>query len=135
MNPFFYFTRQTKSEIYEKKKTPAHVYKIDEAPNCIQSPQPKRKKNTMRKSAGLLSILLAICGLGLLFLGGALSFSILSMIGLGILIVGIIGALVSNAIERSNDMTLWSYQPTGGLPNPTVDEEQFPLGEYTTRLR
>ena len=46
MNPFFYFTRQTKSEIYEKKKTPAHVYKIDEAPNCIQSPQPKRKKNT-----------------------------------------------------------------------------------------
>ncbi len=85
----------------------------------------------MKKVLGPLSILLAVCGIGLLFLSGALHLSVLTISGLVLVVLGIIGGLASNAIENTTDITLWSTRPEEGLQKPTTDKGQLPLGGYT----
>ena len=83
----------------------------------------------MKKYLGVLSIFLGIGGIGMLFLAGMLKLNIIVTIGFVMIIVGIAGALVSNAIEESHDITSWN---TKGLQKPTADKGQLPLGGYTS---
>lgn len=86
----------------------------------------------MKKHMGLLSALLVVVGFGMLFLSGILGARIGTMIGMVLLIIGIVGALVSNAIAKDRDTTSWSTRSEDGLQKPTTDKGQLPLGGYTS---
>jgi hypothetical protein len=81
----------------------------------------------MKRNMGLLSHLLGVSGIGMLFLSGALGLSILTLIGLAMVAVGIVGSLVSNAIEEKRD----PRRPDDGFQKPPMDKGQLPLGGYT----
>ena len=80
---------------------------------------------------GLLSALLGVGGIGMLLLSGTLGLGIVTMIGLVMVTVGIVGGLVSTAIEENRDSTSWTTRPDDGLQKPTMDKGQLPLGGYT----
>jgi hypothetical protein len=85
----------------------------------------------MKKHIGLLSVLLGVGGIGMLLLSSVLGSSIVAIVGMVMLPIGIVGGLVSNAIEETNDATSWSTRSDDGLQKPTTDKGQLPLGGYT----
>jgi hypothetical protein len=68
----------------------------------------------------------------MLFLSGTLGLGIVTMIGIVMVIVGIVGGLVSTAIEEDRDSTSWDARSDDGLQKPTMDKGQLPLGGYTS---
>jgi len=82
---------------------------------------------------GLLSVLWELVGIGMLFLSVILGLGIVvTIISMVMVTVGIVGALVSNAIEETSDITSWSTRPDDGVKKPTSDKGQLPLGGYTS---
>ncbi len=84
----------------------------------------------MKKVFGFPLILIGVLGVGVLLLSGALHMSILTIIGLVLVALGVIGGIVSNAIERPTDKPLWYTRPEEGLRKPLADKGQLPLGGY-----
>jgi hypothetical protein len=88
----------------------------------------------MKRNMGLLSVLLGVGGMGMLLLSGTLGLGIVTMIGIVMVMVGIVGGLVSTAIEEDRDSTSWATRSDDGLQKPTMDKEQLlPLGGYGPR--
>lgn len=59
----------------------------------------------MKKTIRLLNMLLAICGIGMLLLAGAVHLGLLLIIGIAMLIVAVVAALVSAFIEGPGNDT------------------------------
>ncbi|HEY4387192.1 MAG TPA: hypothetical protein VGN34_22275 [Ktedonobacteraceae bacterium] len=85
----------------------------------------------MKRNIGLLSVLLGIGGFVVLILSITFSLGIVTIIGVGMAIVGMVGSFVSAVIEEDKDITSWSVRPVDGLKKPTMDKEQLPIGGYT----
>ena len=87
----------------------------------------------MKKYMRLLSVLWGLVGIGMLFLSVILGLGIVvTIISMVMVTVGIVGALVSNTIEETSDITSWSTRPDDGVKKPTSDKGQLPLGGYTS---
>ncbi|GAC1353771.1 MAG: hypothetical protein NVSMB38_30120 [Ktedonobacteraceae bacterium] len=82
-----------------------------------------------------MSILVGVSGVAMLLLSGSLHLGVLTIIGLIMVALGVIGGFVSSAIESANDTTAWGMRPEDGLQKPTADKGQLPLGGYTSGHR
>ncbi len=85
----------------------------------------------MKKVFGFPVVLISVLGVGMLLLSGALHLGILTIIGLILVALGIIGGLISNMIESPTDKPLWNTRSEEGMRKPLADKGQLPLGGYT----